>query len=234
MLFEGVLITKLSGKLDGLVASHNRGGAYFRTAVVPVDPHTDAQVVMRDGMSWVYTAWNAMDQTTRDRWEAYALRHPLTNRIGHTHTISGYAYWTRWALPRWQATEGPLAGGEVGEGPPLYDDAGALQSVSVTWHTSNTVIRIAWLDNPFQSEDHDYLMLHLATPRAPTINWFRGPFRLLGGIAGDPDSPIPPYWDFTLPSEYRPLTDQKLFWRLRFSREDYDLAPEMTGTLIGP
>lgn len=234
MLYKGLMVTALSGKLDGLIASHNRGGAYFKQQVIPVDPNTTSQQVLRQAMTDANTAWNAMSDADRAGWTAYARRHTLVNRLGDRHTISGFAYFSRWAIPRYQGVATFLGGGVVGSSPPPNDDAGGLEQFGVAWHTGNSVVRFSWLDNPFQNEDHDYLMFYIATPRAPTINWFRGPYLITGAVSGDPDTPIPAYYDLTLPSDYRPTTGQKTYWRARLSRQDYDLSAPFDGVLIGP
>ena len=47
MLFKGTIGAAYSGKIGGVVASHNRGGQYFRQHVIPTDPATGLQSTMR-------------------------------------------------------------------------------------------------------------------------------------------------------------------------------------------
>ena len=47
MKYIGLLSSAASGKLGGIVASHNRGGQYFRHHSIPVQSRTPAQRLVR-------------------------------------------------------------------------------------------------------------------------------------------------------------------------------------------
>ena len=48
MLFKPTIVASLSGSLGGITASHNRFGAYLRERVIPVNPGTQPQVIVRN------------------------------------------------------------------------------------------------------------------------------------------------------------------------------------------
>lgn len=232
MLYKGLLITAASGKIDGLIASHNRGGAYFKAHVIPVDPNTTEQQVMRDAMTSVAANWNAFSATERARWAAYAETRLIPNRLGEPRRVTGRAQYARYAIPRAQAIAVWATGSEIGTNPPQSGGWDFGHPPTFTLHPGSTTLRISWdtLEWP-GSDDHDYCNIYVSPPRPQVQNWFRGPFTLLGGIAGDPDMPVTPPFDLALPADYQPGPAQRLFVRLRMSRQDYDLSTPHLATL---
>ncbi len=95
MLFRGLLATQLSGAIDGLIASHNSGGAYFRNRTTPTNPNTSRQIYMRSALSTCYANWLDLDPTIRAQWETYARSITRTNRIGAKRHNSGWNEFVR-------------------------------------------------------------------------------------------------------------------------------------------
>lgn len=54
----GAGIVDGSGKLNGWVASKNRGGSYMRTKVTPLNPSTSAQQNARGILGSLSTQWS--------------------------------------------------------------------------------------------------------------------------------------------------------------------------------
>jgi hypothetical protein len=91
MKFRGTLGSDLSGKLGGIVASHNTYGSYFRRLVKPVNPKTAAQNAQRAAFSVVSEAWKALTTLQRATWNAQTYSHK--SRKGDTVTLTGQAYY---------------------------------------------------------------------------------------------------------------------------------------------
>lgn len=85
MKFKSTLLAEASGALAGLVFSHNRGGAYIRQRVIPVNPSSSFQQAVRNFMLVCAGAWNnVLTVQQRAGWTWYAT--PSRCR-------------TRWATP---------------------------------------------------------------------------------------------------------------------------------------
>jgi len=96
------------GKLNGSVASKNKGGNYWRTKVTPTNPRSAAQSQVRSNMSYVSRAWKELDAVDRDAWNSIADSFPYTNIFGETKTLSGFAFWTKLNMNKMQNGSGTL------------------------------------------------------------------------------------------------------------------------------
>lgn len=68
----GMMMTDGRGKLGGQVASKNRGGAYVRTKVTPVNPNTSFQSTVRQRLSSLSREWGALTEDQRLAWNEAA------------------------------------------------------------------------------------------------------------------------------------------------------------------
>jgi len=88
----GALTQDVRGSLNGTTFSRNRGGAYVRTKVSPVQPHTPAQSVARASFSAIAKLWaTGLSAEQRLAWSTYASTHPYTNIFGDSIILSGIA-----------------------------------------------------------------------------------------------------------------------------------------------
>jgi len=95
MLFtSGALVGQLSGKLGPIVASHNRGGAYFRAHVVPVTSTTSFALNAKARLAAASSLWQTLTQDQQEAWLTWANNNPVTNRIGQQVTLSGHGAFT--------------------------------------------------------------------------------------------------------------------------------------------
>ena len=89
VLFSGVAGVDLRNKLNGSVFSKNRGGAYVRTKVTPVNPQTTAQQAARNRLSTNSQAWRGLSESQRQGWIDGAANFPYTDIYGQTKILSG-------------------------------------------------------------------------------------------------------------------------------------------------
>jgi hypothetical protein len=87
--FQPILGDKLSGKLGGIVASHNTYGSYFRKLVRPVNRKTDAQQAQRQAIAAISSSWRNLDPTVQATWIASSI--VKTSRKGDRVNLSGQA-----------------------------------------------------------------------------------------------------------------------------------------------
>ena len=81
---------EISGKLNGTVFAKNRGGAYMRTKVSPVNARTSAQLQARNLLSGYSQAWRNLTQAQRDAWNAASSDWSLATVFAQGATATGH------------------------------------------------------------------------------------------------------------------------------------------------
>lgn len=101
MLYKGVLISGASGRIDDAVASHNKGGAYFRAlGNANPNPPTDNQLALRAAATTVHDAWTGLEENIRTQWYEYGSSQRRTGRTGVRRPLAGYQEFSRANLLR--------------------------------------------------------------------------------------------------------------------------------------
>lgn len=192
MLFKPLLGTDLSGKVGGIVASHNRGGAYFRAATIPVNPNTVFQQVVRAAVAQLSAQWEStLTQVQRDAWAVYASNVTLTNRIGEQINVTPLDMYVRSNVSKQQA------------GIPRQDDAPTIfnlgaktfQSVTnatVAGQTIDFNFAVTPEGDPWATEIGSFMLVYVSRPQNSGISFFRGPYRFAGSVEGAVIPPTPP------------------------------------------
>lgn len=91
----GGMIVGGRGKFAGLVGSHNRGGDYFRQFVVPTNPQTVAQTLVRNDFANSSQGWRALTEAERIQWNSAVNDYQRTNVFGDLRRPSGKALFQR-------------------------------------------------------------------------------------------------------------------------------------------
>jgi hypothetical protein len=85
----GSLVVAGSGKIGGHVAAKNRGGAYLRTKVTPLNPNTAAQAGARSLLASLSTAWAGLTDEQRKSWNDAVASFATTDIFGDLRNPSG-------------------------------------------------------------------------------------------------------------------------------------------------
>ena len=85
----GPLVGQVSGKIGGIVASRNRGGAYWRNNAVPSVATSARALEVKSILGGVSQLWANVSAADRLAWVSYARQNPFINRLGRA--ISGTA-----------------------------------------------------------------------------------------------------------------------------------------------
>lgn len=85
-----ILAAPQSGSYQGLTASRNRFGQYFRTRATPVQPRTVAQLNQRARMTTNAAAWRGLTDAQRAGWLDLGLSISRTDSLGQTYTLNGF------------------------------------------------------------------------------------------------------------------------------------------------
>lgn len=91
----GPAVANASGSIGGTVFSHNRGGSYMRTRVVPVKVENPFTIVVRDAMSQCSRLWAGLSNEQREAWREFSTASPSINRLGMSKTLSGHVAFNR-------------------------------------------------------------------------------------------------------------------------------------------
>lgn len=229
MLFKPILGTDLSGKLGGIVASHNAGGVYFRAATIPTNPNTPFQQVVRTAVAALTAAWNdALPQIQRDAWDLYADNVKLTNRIGEQINVSGLAMYVRSNVPRLQTgiVRQDVAPAKFNLGAFGQADAGgatqAGQTVNIDFGDEATPS--LWINIA-----DSFMLVYVSRPQNAGINFFKGPYRFAALVEGDP---VPPATPLVVTAPFPFIEGQRLFTRCVVTYADGRLTTDIRSTAL--
>lgn len=187
MLFTSQIVTKASGSMGGVTASHNRFGQYFRARATPVNPSTAFQIAVRANLANYASKWTTLTALQRDAWDTYGDNVPVVNKVGEVVFLTGFNHYVRTNTLRVQA------------GLEALDDAPTNFTVADFVNPTFTVgvavggtaaATIAFDDTEaWTAEDGSALVCWIARPVSQTRNFFKGPFRFLAALAGDSGAP---------------------------------------------
>lgn len=85
----GVAVGQISGRVGGTVFAHNRGGAYMRNGSIPSIVMTQKAMHYKGYLAAASQAYANLTDAQAAAWREYAANHPVTNRLGRSHTLSG-------------------------------------------------------------------------------------------------------------------------------------------------
>ena len=91
----GAIVTDGRGKIGGHVASKNRGGAYLRTKVTPVNGQTTAQTSIRNRFTNLSQGWRGLTADERNAWNAAVADYARTDIFGDLHQPTGFNLYQR-------------------------------------------------------------------------------------------------------------------------------------------
>lgn len=215
----GGIVSEARGKLGGIVASRNRGGAYLRGMVVPTDPGTTHQTTVRGYMADLSNRWvNTLTYVQRAAWDAYAAAVLLPGSTGVLRNVGGLGMYCRTNVPALQAG---LT--RVDDAPTIFD-TGDFTLPSIASITASTnVLSLAFEDeDDWAAEDDAVMLVYGSRPMNPTRNFFKGPYRFLGTVVGNSVAPptTPQAFDLAFPVE----VGHRVFIQVRVLRADGRLS----------
>lgn len=204
-----------SGKQGGIVWSHNRGGPYVRNRAIPTNPGTARQLAVRNAVRSIAIAWDLiLTQVQRDAWNLYAANVAWTNRLGESTSLTGLNHFIR-------TNTAPVVSGiaRIDAAPVLFDIAAA--ELALTGAASEATQQITCgFDNtaPWAVEDNARQFFYAGRPQNGGIQFFKGPYRLMGVTTGvDPGGPATPV---VMASPFPLAAGQRLWVRTRIMRAD--------------
>ncbi len=214
----GIAGSEFSGSIGGVTASRNASGAYFRTRTVPVNPSTPQQVTVRAFMAQLSNAWiEILTDTQREDWATYAANVPLIDKLGSAINVSGLNMYVRSNVPALQASL------DRQDDAPSIFDLGSFTNPTMVATASGPTLDITFTDtDAWANEDGAAMIVYGSRPQNPTINFFKGPYRIAGTILGD--AITPPTSPAVIASPFAFDAGQRVFAQVRVVRADGRLS----------
>jgi hypothetical protein len=92
LLTLGSVVTDIRKSIGGTTYSRNKGGAYARARVAPINRNTPAQSQVRANFASNAKLWSGtFTAAERTAWAAFAAANPLVNILGASIIVSGLA-----------------------------------------------------------------------------------------------------------------------------------------------
>lgn len=91
----GALIVAGSGGAGGHILSKNRGGAYLRTKVTPLNPSSNDQVAVRNNFTANAQGWKGLTVAQRKDWNTSVQNFIGTDVFGDSKVLSGFQLYVR-------------------------------------------------------------------------------------------------------------------------------------------
>lgn len=200
----GDTIAQGSGSLGGTTFSRNRYGVYARQRVVPVNPNTPAQSAVRSAFSSLNAAWSLLTDAQREAWSVYGLNTVAVDRLGQGIVLPGRQWYIGNNALRLQAGLSIVDDGPTTFGLPTM-------TLPVPTVTAGDPISVAFTaTDPWATAVGGALLLFVARPKAPTVNFCKGPYLYAGKIAGAVAAPASPQ---TIAAPFAFTAGQRVFWR---------------------
>ena len=219
MKFKSPIISQGSGSVAGLTMSHNRGGYYLRQRVIPTNPGSVPQAIVRAIVASLTSAWaNALTVQQRTSWDTYAENVPLMGPLGEPRNVGGLAMFVRSNVPRLQSSLPAVL-----DGPTIYNLGDSLPPtiISLTAATDTFSISFDPLED-WANEDDAGMIFYASRGQNQSINYFKGPYRYAGKVEGD--AVTPPTSPAAIVDPFAIAVGQRGFLQTRVSRADGRLS----------
>lgn len=191
MLFKSQVYTQVSGSVGGTTYAHNASGMYARARSIPVNPASSNQLQVRSALTDAVTRWiDTLTAAQRDGWAMYAENVPVINPLGDPILLSGQNWYIAANTPRLQAiAKLTSAIARVDDAPTIFDRSDfttpsgvtAIDALAINFTIDNTD---AWAN-----EDGAAMLVFMGAPQNPSVNFFKGPYRLIAAVEGDSVTP---------------------------------------------
>lgn len=213
MKYTSAILTAARGKVRGLVASHNKGGTYFRGKTIPTNPKSVGQVAARGRVSSLMARWRStVVATNQAGWAAFAMNVNVIDKLGNSILLSG---------PNWymksNAQRMAMGLAVVDAAPGIYA-LSTLSPLTGTLVATAGTVQVGWsaADDWQTNSNTGGVAIYASRPQNSTINYFSGPYRFAGTVRSTATSGT---LSVPLPFPAGP-TGSKIFFRAVASASD--------------
>lgn len=229
MKYKSALVTDLSGSIEGLTASRNKGGQYFRARVIPTNPQTARQSTARQAFTQVSQSWSQTSSSEKESWEQIAPLVPATGPLGQDVSLSGQQAYQKALTPvQFIKTVDPSSNLTLPTSAPT-NPTGSPTSVSPTISGSdqvaNTVTVAFEPTDPWANDDNGALEVFMKQPAPAGKKPQDMQERFVASIPGSSTTPpTSPFISFA-PWEMGPADLGKAFTMVTVTIQPDDFMP---------
>lgn len=154
----------------------------MRQRVVPTNPNTIRQQMVRSYLGASNAAYAALSVAEKAAWTTYAQNMPRTDSLGNVIVLTGQQMYAAWYVPNMQA--GPAYSSDIG-GPTIFDNG--ISPVAVTAINAGTP-NVIGMETGSLSMNIEYApsggavgaaySLYIGRPVGTTINFYKGPYQI--------------------------------------------------------
>lgn len=214
--------SEIRGSIGGTVYSRNKGGAYIRGRVSPVNPVSDRREAVKGAMTAASQAWSSLTAGQRQGWADYGATVGSVNRVGDAIELSGMAAYARSRLAMITAGLSPVSD------PPSQAIAGNPSTVTeanfaLTWEVDKYELSIVAFEVSLESGEAYYVQQ--GRPASVGVTYYKAPFVLMGAETSE---------DEGLPLVLVPAAGQRVFFRVRRVTADGRVGPSAIYSRIAP
>lgn len=215
-------VAAIRGSVGGNVYAANRAGPYIRNRSMPINPGSTFQQAVRFAMASLVTRWvEVLTPAQRAAWETYADAVHLPNSLGFPRNVGGIAMYVRSNVPRISA---------IAPAQPVVDDAPTIFDLGtftapVVGVVSEATQNVSWAftnTDGWAIEAGGARFVYGSRPQNPSVNFFKGPYRMIGTVPGA--DPTPPTSPVTMLLAFPVVEGHKVFFRCNITRADGRLA----------
>ena len=188
-----------------------------------MNPQTALQAAVRNAFSNMSAAWSLLTPAQRTAWSTYALNTPRTDVLGNTIVLPGKEQFVANNTPRIQGGLTSVSAGPTTFGLPDL-------TAPVLTITAGDPISVEFSEtDQWATEVGGALLLYVSDPKAPTVNFCKGPYKYAGNILGAATSPSSPQTIAT-PNVF--TAGQKVFYRVVALTADGRVSAQSTGSVF--
>lgn len=168
-------VTSLSGSTGNTTFSRNKGGAYARRRVVPINPQTAYQTAVRNKFGAFSSTWKTLTAAQRTAWNACTSQFTRKNRLANIITLSGINVYKELNQNLYNAGVAAISVPPV----PVAPLNVSSLSVAVSATASTMVSTFAVSPTPALT----YTLVYATAGMSPGISNFKNKLRLIGVLA---------------------------------------------------
>lgn len=226
MKFKSVMFSEASGSIGGTTFSHNAGGKYVRERVIPVNPATPFQEVIRNATTQLTNFWlDTLTPEQRLAWDTYGKNVTVTDKLGAQINLSGISHYVRSNVPRIQ--QGLT---RIDDAPTIFN-LGGFTAPGFTFNAAASSLGVIFdVGDGWVDDDDAAMLVYTARQQNPTIVFFKGPYRLAGGILGD--LALPPTSPADIVTPFPAAVGNQVFVRVRVTQADGRLSEDFRNVVV--
>lgn len=177
----GAIASQISGTAASTTFARNRGKAYFRNRVVPINRRSVGQGNKRQLLAALAAQWRGLSQAQRNGWDNASQDFPIQDSLGQTITLTGEQLYVRFNANLNQVGVAPISDAPA----PV---AFAILALGATVASDDNVITQAFTPTPVPTGFA--LVIRATGPRSPGISFVsQSAFRFIQFVAAAGTSP---------------------------------------------